>query len=124
RKWLSHRKTMAQPELTEADSDFETQLATLVVEAARSQQSSHDDWAHEKKPAPPAPAPAPTPAPAPAATPANLLQMLKPMVLGIEALSRAVTEHSATIGKIETTLAAQAMLPELMKQIQETLDRK
>jgi molecular chaperone GrpE (heat shock protein) len=115
---------MSQPELNPNEADFETQLATLIVEAARShQQSPPPEEQHpvEKKPLP---APAPLPPAPPAANTHSVLQMLKPMVLGIEALSRAVAENSAAIGKVESALIGQAELPMLMSEVQETLERK
>ena len=109
---------MSEPELTAEETDFETQLATLVVEAARSQQPepAADEISPEKRiePAPPTP-----PAQAP-----KFSQVLKPMVLGIEALSRAVKENTKTLEKIQDALAGQSPLPGLMENVQETLDRK
>ncbi len=108
---------MSESELTPEDTDFETQLATLVVEAARNHSPAplEEENCSEKKNAPVPALPFPQP---------NFLQMLKPMVLGIEALSRAVAENTNTLEKIETTLARQEPLPGLLENVQEALDRK
>lgn len=109
---------MSDSELNPDDADFDTQLATLVVEAARHQQqpAATEEPAPEKKPQPPQPAPSPAPA--------SLLQMLKPVVLGIEALSRAVADNTNALAKVETAVAVQEPLPALMAEIRETLERK
>ncbi len=54
----------------------------------------------------------------------TLLQMFRPVVLGLEALGRATSENAAALQKLQETVAAQAALPEMMGQVRETLELK
>ena len=112
---------MSQPELSQAEADFETQLASLVVEASRLQTDLDEESVTLEKKAAAAPAAA---APAPGITQHNVLQMLKPVVLGIEALGRAITENTSAVTRVEASLASQAGLEGLMGSVQEALEKK
>jgi molecular chaperone GrpE (heat shock protein) len=54
----------------------------------------------------------------------GFLQMLRPLVLGIEALSRATAENTHKIEQLQETLGAQAPLPALITGIQGQLEQK
>ncbi len=54
----------------------------------------------------------------------TLLQMFRPVVLGLEALGRATSENALALEKLEETVAAQAALPEMMGQVRESLEAK
>lgn len=54
----------------------------------------------------------------------SLLQIIRPLVMGIEALSRATTENSATLAKLQEAVAVQERLPRMLECIQGTLDQK
>ncbi len=54
----------------------------------------------------------------------SLPQMLRPLILGIEALSRAQNDHSNTLEKIEKSLTAQESLPQLLADTKQSLDQR
>jgi len=54
----------------------------------------------------------------------SLPQMLRPLVLGIEALSRAQHTHTSTLEKIDKTIATQESLPQLLAEAKQSLDQR
>lgn len=52
----------------------------------------------------------------------SLIKALRPLVLGIEALSRATEENTNVLCKLQKASAAQAGLPDLMVNVQEKMD--
>jgi hypothetical protein len=85
------------------NQSFADQMRSLVEEAERQQLAELPQVSHE---------------------PLSLLQMLRPLVLGIEALSRATAEQGTILRKIESAASVQHDLPGLMNAMQETIDRK
>src|SRR2546423_409890 len=56
--------------------------------------------------------------------PPSLLQMLHPIVMGIEALTRATAENTGAVAKLEAAAAAQPKLPEILNAMNETIERE
>ena len=83
------------------ETDFDRQMKSLVLDA----QQQIDDRV-EKKAAP------------------SFLHMLRPLVLGLEALTRATIENKEVLSRLEVTAAMQMALPPLMAGVQETLDKR
>ncbi len=54
----------------------------------------------------------------------SLPQMLRPLIHGIEALSRAQNDHSNTLEKIDKSLALQETLPQLLAETKQSLDQR
>lgn len=52
----------------------------------------------------------------------DLLQMLRPLVLGMEALARATGESTSVLMKLEAAATAQQTLPQFMTSVQENMD--
>jgi molecular chaperone GrpE (heat shock protein) len=55
-------------------------------------------------------------------TPPTFLQMLRPLVLGLEALSRATTENTMTLTRLESASHNHEALPRMISDIQEKVD--
>lgn len=89
-------------------SDFADQMKALAEEAER--QVSGDSREDSKKTT--------------TAAPPGLLQMLRPLVLGMEALSRATVENTMTLSRLEAASTNQDMLSRMASQIQEKFDGK
>lgn len=54
----------------------------------------------------------------------SLPHMLRPLVLGIEALSQAQHTHTSTLEKIDKTIASQESLPQLLAEAKQSLDQR
>ena len=114
---------MSEPELSPEEKEFAEQLESLASEA---QQHL------EGKRVPSKPETLPEKAPSKSTKrqdldskqTLSLLQAIKPLVMGIEALSRATTENSATLAKLQEAAALQAKLPDMLTGIQVILDEK
>lgn len=124
------------PEPTElSDPDFDAQMRGLFQEAEQRIQGR--SAASTPKPEP---APAPLPPPPPEKDPAreaeeralknyiSLPQMLRPMVMGLEAISRATGDNTVALQKIEKanaeSLEAQKPLPDLVAGLASLLEQK
>jgi len=92
---------MSLYDVSEGETDFDRQMKSLAIDA----QHQLDDRA-ERKAGP------------------SLLQMLRPLVLGLEALTRVTLESKEALSKLEETCAVQKDLPTLMTGVQETLDKR
>ncbi len=92
---------MSSYDTPELETDFDRQMKSLAVDA----QQQIDERA-EKKAAP------------------SLLQMLRPVVLGLEALTRATIENKEVLAKLDDSSAVLKTLPPLMANMQETLDKR
>ena len=57
-------------------------------------------------------------------SPLALLQTLRPLVLGIEALSRTMVENTQKVEQLHDVVAAQASLPELISGLQSQVQQK
>jgi molecular chaperone GrpE len=55
-------------------------------------------------------------------SPPTFLQMLRPLVLGLEALSRATTENTMVLTRLESAAHHQESLPRMISEIQEKVD--
>lgn len=86
---------------TSADTDFDRQMKTLTIEA----QGQADERASQK------------------AGP-SLMQLLRPLVQGLEALTRATAENKQGLNRLEEVASAQKDLPGLMTDVRESLDRR
>ena len=56
--------------------------------------------------------------------PPTFLQMLRPLVLGLEALSRATVENTMVLARLEAATATHDVLPRIVTEIQEKFDDK
>ena len=56
--------------------------------------------------------------------PISLLQMLRPLVLGLEALSRATVENTMVLSRLEAASGKDDMLPKVVSEIQEKFQNK
>src|SRR5271155_2207942 len=83
------------------ETDFDRQMKSLVVDA----QQQLDERV-ERKAAP------------------SFLHMLRPLVIGLEALTRATIENREVLSRLEVTASMQTALPPLMSSVQETLDKR
>lgn len=93
---LSSKKGVVPEEIQESrEGEFESEMQALA--AAAEDQLSGPRKAHP-----------------------TLLQMLRPLVIGIEALSRATAEQTAALNKLEELAAKQSSFPELMERFQES----
>lgn len=54
----------------------------------------------------------------------SLPQMLRPLILGIEALSRAQNDHSNALERIDKSLAIQEALPQVLAETKQALDQR
>lgn len=81
--------------------DFEVRMKSLTTEA----QQLRGDRADPK-------------------SPQHFLEMLRPIVIGIESLGRAMTENTIALERLESAAALQRALPSLMGAIQENLMQK
>jgi len=84
------------------ETDFDRQMKSLAVDA----QQQIEDLRVERKAAP------------------SFLQMLRPLVIGLEALTRATVENKEVLSRLEVTASMQTALPPLMAGVQETLDKR
>lgn len=62
--------------------------------------------------------------PSPKKAPPTLLQMLRPLVLGLEALSRATVENTMVLARLEAASANHDVLPKIVNEIQEKFENK
>jgi len=83
------------------ETDFDRQMKSLAVDA----QQQIDERVERK------------------AVP-SFLQMLRPLVIGLEALTRATVENKEVLSRLEVTASMQTALPPLMAGVQETLDKR
>lgn len=103
------------------EDDFSAQLKALVIEAG-----------HRIEPVAPkrtevrvvVPEPAVEDERKAAQSLQSLPQMLRPLVLGIEALSRAQNSHTNTLEKIDKSIASQESLPQLLAEAKQSLDQR
>lgn len=58
------------------------------------------------------------------AAPIGFLQMLRPLVLGLEALSRATVENTMVLSRLEAASSNHAVLPKVVSEIQEKFENK
>jgi molecular chaperone GrpE (heat shock protein) len=101
--WLEFglsREIMPDAQVRLEDKDFTNQMQSLVAEAQHQMVGKF-----ERKDAP------------------SLLQMLRPLVMGIEALSRATEENTAAVAKLQSGSSPNDFA-KLEASIQETLTRK
>ncbi len=120
----------------DADFDFDAQLRGLFQEAQQDIESraATSRKTDESRPAavvaePPVAAPEPdAEAAPPLPAPASFPQMLRPLVLGIEAMTRAAGESTAILGKLDRAQSATAdahrALPLLVADLRGILDQK
>lgn len=123
------------------DGDFETQLQGLFQQAEQALESRAAARCPEKPTTPVAPKPEPAPAPVSEAPPAaapqpeppkpaypSLPQMLRPIVLGLEAVTRATGENTTLLNKLdkaaEVTADAQKELPQIVSDLRSLLEQK
>jgi molecular chaperone GrpE (heat shock protein) len=88
--------------LTIQPSEFADQMKALADEA----EKQVDDQQGSKK------------------APIGFLQMLRPLVLGLEALSRATVENTMVLSRLEAASSSHDVLPRVVSQIQEKFENK
>ena len=54
----------------------------------------------------------------------SMLQLIRPLVMGIEALTRATSENSVSLSKLQESVAEQIKLPDMLTTIQRALEQK
>jgi molecular chaperone GrpE (heat shock protein) len=115
---------MSEPELSPEEKEFSDQLKTLFTEA---QQSLGEMALAPEEEAALASLPSmkePTAQDLSPRQALGFLQLIRPLVMGMDALTRASAENSAALAKVQQTLAEQGNLPEMLEGIQKTLDQK
>ncbi len=90
------------PKLTIQASEFADQMKALADEA---EKQVTDDSVTKK-------------------APISFLQMLRPLVLGLEALSRATVENTIVLSRLEAASAKDDVLPKVVSEIQEKFQNK
>ncbi len=90
---------MSETHVIEDDADFELQMKALANEAQQR-------FSGERRAQP------------------NLAEMLKPFVLGIEALGRATAENTAAVARLEQAVAAQKDVPQVIASVHEHVEQK
>src|ERR1700677_3402159 len=93
-------------QLTIQPSEFADQMKALADEAER----QVDDQNNPKK--------------AGGGAPIGFLQMLRPLVLGLEALSRATVENTMVLARLEASSSSHDVLPRVVSEIQEKFEGK
>ncbi len=88
-------------------SDFADQMKALADEAEKQVDDSNPQSPQSARKAPP-----------------GFLQMLRPLVLGLEALSRATVENTMVLTRLEAATATHDVLPRIVTEIQEKFDDK
>ena len=103
---------MPDPLPTE-EADFSAQMQALVIEAAQVQEEkSHKSG--EKRVAADSTSPSPIP----------LAQMLRPLLLGIEALMKSQGTQSLTLERLEKSMGTHASIPEVLNDARQSLDQR
>jgi len=113
---------MSEPELSPQEKEFAEQLKSLSSEAE--QYIGEITLPEKPAPSPGAASHKAKPQDLDSKQAFTLLQTIKPLVMGIEALSRATTENSATLAKLQEAAEIQVKLPEMLSGIQTILDQK
>lgn len=117
---------MSEPELSPDEKEFSDQLKSLFTEAQQTLGDNAlavptEEPGQSNLPLPKDPSSGQDLSPKQAL---NFLQLLRPLVLGMEALTRATGENSAAIAKLQELATVQGNLPEMLAGIQRTLDQK
>lgn len=127
---------MPEPELS-LDAELDAQLRGLFAQAQKELATKGGSPLKPDKPADSAGAPAPEATAAPAAAAPvpdaaarkgqlSLVQLLKPLALGLETLSRATADNTAVLKKLETAAAeaseAKKDFPEVLSELRSMAD--
>ena len=107
-------------ETASTDDDFSAQLQALVIEAEQRIESK----ASKRSEVPAMAEPLAEDERKALQSLQSLPQMLRPLILGIEALSRAQNDHSNTLEKIDKSLAIQEALPQVLAETKQALDQR
>jgi len=96
---------MPDPEISsDSFGDFASQMESLTYEAQQTQDEAIPSKVDSSAP--------------------NFARMLRPILLGIQALSRATEENSIRLQKFGEALSAQGELPRLLSDVRDTLQKK
>lgn len=115
---------MSEPELNPPEREFSDQLKSLFSEA---QQNLVGDIEAASEAAAKASGSAPKESPTQelnSKQALTFLNLIRPLVMGMEAITRATSDNSAAIARLQEGLAIQNNLPEMLTGIQRTLDQK
>ena len=107
-------------EIATNDDDFSEQLKALVIEA----ENRIDPAPPRRSEASSVPGTVTAEERRAVQSLQSLPQMLRPLILGIEALTRAQNEHTNTLEKVDRTIAAQESLPQLLADAKQSLDQR
>ena len=107
-------------ETASTDDDFSAQLQALVIEAEQRTESKPPKRSEARAVA----EPIVEDERKALQSLQSLPQMLRPLIHGIEALSRAQNDHSNTLEKIDKSLALQETLPQLLAETKQSLDQR
>lgn len=103
------------------EDDFSAQLEALVIEAQHRVETTTSKKSEPRAVAEPPLAEEERKA---ILSLQSLPQMLRPLILGIEALSRAQNDHSNTLEKIDKSLTLQEALPQVLAETKQSLDQR
>lgn len=102
--------------MIDEEADFAIQMHSLAQEASHLQDERlHEEPVREERQ---------SAEPYERAAVPTLAEILKPLVVGIEALSRVTADNSQALERMETFLESQAHLPAVLSALQENLDQK
>jgi molecular chaperone GrpE (heat shock protein) len=115
---------MSESELNSEEKEFAEQLKSLSTEAQQQIGTSLPESLEESAQKLPSALKDSKRADLDSKQALTILQLIRPLVMGIEALSRATSDNSVALSKLQDAVAIQVKLPEMLSDIQHTLDQK